>query len=82
VLETKSKGRAWSEDVASELRKMEDRPWAEWKGRGITKWQLAELLSRLHPPIKPIHGLRIGGFVHGGYELGQFKEHRLRYLTK
>jgi putative DNA primase/helicase len=82
ILEAANTGREHSDRIAAVLRAMEGRPWATWQGRGLSKWQMAEMFSRFIPPIKPIHSMRIGNRVGGGYELGQFEKHRLRYLKK
>jgi hypothetical protein len=71
-----------SDKIAAALRKTEGRPWGTWGGRGLSKWQIAEMLGRLIPPIRPVHSMRIGRRVGGGYELEKFDKVRLRYLPK
>jgi Protein of unknown function (DUF3631) len=80
VFKAKGVTRIHSDSLTTALRSLEGRPWGNWKGRGLSKWQLADLLCGFNPPIKPIHSMRIGTEVAGGYELRQFDEVRARYL--
>ena len=71
--------RVFSEDLAEELGKMEDRPWAEWgrANKAITKAALAKQLKPFG--IKP-RSVRIGPENKKGYDRRHFEETFSRYL--
>ena len=60
-----------SETLVGLLKGLEDRPWGQWQGKGLSKWQLADLLKpfKVYPA-----SVKIGGVVLGGYQLAWFKE--------
>ena len=69
-----------SADLCTELAKLEDRPWSEWKhGKPITQVQLARQLDKFE--IRPMN-LKLHGKVLKGYRLHQFEDAFIRYLPK
>jgi putative DNA primase/helicase len=72
-----------SEDLVADLIAMEGRPWAEWKGKPITKNSLARLLRRFRTgegrPIEP--GDIWAGKSLKGYSLAQLEDAFERYLA-
>ena len=71
--------KVFSEELAIELGKMEDRPWPEWKnGKPISKSQIARILgTKFDIAVKTV---RIGTETATGYKLDQFDDVFLRYL--
>jgi putative DNA primase/helicase len=70
----------FSEEIASALGKMEDRPWSEWGKRRlpITKVQIARILDVFKINPKDV---RRGSFHAKGYEREQFNDAFDRYLA-
>jgi hypothetical protein len=66
-----------SKELAESLAAMEGRPWAEWKGKPLTKNSLARLLAPFC--IRP-KDLRFGQRNASGYELSAFADAFARYL--
>jgi putative DNA primase/helicase len=67
-----------AEDILTELLKMDDRPWPEWRnGRPLTKAQMAKLLSLFEVTTKQVWANRKN--VHG-YEAVSLKDAFGRYL--
>jgi hypothetical protein len=69
----------FSDTLAAELVKLEDRPWPEWgtSGKPLSKNQLARQLSKFN--IKP-GTVRINDETNKGYKLEQFGEAFMCYL--
>jgi len=69
----------FSETIVTELAKLEDRPWPEWKhGKPLSKTQLARLLNSFDIIPKSV---RIEGHVAKGYDSDQFTDAFDRYLN-
>jgi putative DNA primase/helicase len=66
-----------SKELAEKLAEMEGRPWADWKGKPLTKNSLARLLDSFC--IRP-KDLRFGQRNASGYELSTFADAFARYL--
>jgi hypothetical protein len=79
VFDEKSVDRIASVDLAADLGKMEDSPWAEW-GKSEKPITAAKLAGQLrHYDIHP-HAVRIGSMVFKGYEISDFEDAWTRYL--
>jgi putative DNA primase/helicase len=66
-----------SEVLCSYLTLLQDRPWKDWKYKGITPRHLADLLRPYG--IRP-NDIRIGTSVRKGYEVEDFEDAFSRYL--
>jgi len=79
IFDERGVDKVFSEELAIELGKMEDRPWPEWKnGKPISKSQIARILgTKFDIAVKTV---RIGTETATGYKLDQFDDVFLRYL--
>jgi hypothetical protein len=78
VFDEKNSDRLSSTDACKALNEIEGRPWADWKGKGLTPNQLARLLK---PFSVRSENVRIGSQVLKGYTRQQFEELWQRYLS-
>lgn len=77
ILDARGQDRIASADLVTALNELDERPWPEWKGKGLT----APTLARLLQPFK-IHSrnLRIGPDQSKGYQRKDFDDAFARYL--
>jgi hypothetical protein len=70
-----------SKDIAEGLNRLIDRPWPEWKGKGLTSASLSHLLKRFRIGSRQLGGKPgvVSGNPHG-YEYEQFQPVWARYL--
>jgi putative DNA primase/helicase len=69
--------RLTSAEIVEQLQSLEERPWAEWKGKPITQPQLARLLRAFEIVPK---NMRLGRRTPRCYDSSQFEEAFARYL--